>query len=273
MTRVEAGAGWSPWRHATLKLVLAARRARRRPRAARATSWPRRWCCGSEARRCGRRGAPRARRPGPRPGAAGSRARRSAAAWRCAASRRRRRAGPAVAELGMHAAHDAAADRRRSVVFLETAPQARSRRRPPAARRSTSATRRSCRTCSRSPSGSTVDFPNSDRTYHNVFSLSKARRFDLGRYPRGQSRSVRFDRPGVVRVFCEIHSHMSAWILVFAHRYFATTDAEGRYRIEGVPPGTYTLAAWNDGAVRARTERAGRRGGRGRGGPRGRVRR
>ena len=53
----------------------------------------------------------------------------------------------------------------------------------------------------------------------------------------GQSRSVRFDRPGVVRVFCEIHSHMSAFILVFAHRYFAITDAEGRYRIEGVPPG------------------------------------
>ena len=85
--------------------------------------------------------------------------------------------------------------------------------------------------------GSTVDFPNSDRIYHNVFSLSKPKRFDLGRYPRGQSRSVRFDQPGVVRVFCEIHSHMSAFILVFAHRYFATTDAEGRYRIDGVPPG------------------------------------
>ena len=90
--------------------------------------------------------------------------------------------------------------------------------------------------------GSTVDFPNSDRIYHNVFSLSKPRRFDLGRYPRGQSRSVRFDRPGVVRVFCEIHSHMSAFILVFAHRFFAVTDAEGRYRIDDVPPGTYTLA-------------------------------
>jgi plastocyanin len=102
--------------------------------------------------------------------------------------------------------------------------------------------------------GSTVAFPNSDRVYHNVFSLSKPRRFDLGRYPKGQSRSVRFDQPGVVRVFCEIHSHMSAFILVFAHRYFATTDAEGRYRIEGIPPGTYTLAVWNDGQVRARRE-------------------
>src|SRR6266480_2294400 len=55
--------------------------------------------------------------------------------------------------------------------------------------------------------GTTVDFTNSDRTYHNVFSLSKPRRFDLGRYATGQSKSVRFDRPGVVRVFCEIHSH------------------------------------------------------------------
>ena len=98
--------------------------------------------------------------------------------------------------------------------------------------------------------GTTVDFPNSDRTYHNVFSFSKPRRFDLGRYGRGESKSVRFDKPGVVRVFCEIHSHMSAFILVFAHRFFATTDAEGRYRIDDVPSGTYTLAAWNDGEVR-----------------------
>ena len=165
---------------------------------------------------------------------------------------------PAISDLGMradlHVGHDVAGDRRRSVVFLETAPQAAFE--APAPGRATLDQRDE----SFVPYvvavtvGSTVDFPNSDRTYHNVFSLSKARRFDLGRYPRGQSRSVRFDRPGEVRVFCEIHSHMSAWILVFAHRYFATTDAEGRYRIEGVPPGAYTLAAWNDGEVRARTD-------------------
>jgi plastocyanin len=98
--------------------------------------------------------------------------------------------------------------------------------------------------------GTTVEFPNNDRTYHNVFSLSKARRFDLGRYPRGQSRSVRFDRPGVVRVFCEIHSHMNAFVLVFAHPYFAVTDGEGRYRLDRVPPGEYQLSVWNDGQVR-----------------------
>lgn len=99
--------------------------------------------------------------------------------------------------------------------------------------------------------GTVVDFPNGDPFFHNVFSLSKASRFDLGRYPRGRSRSVRFDEPGVVRVFCDIHSHMSAFILVFAHRFFAVTDEEGRYRIDGVPPGTWTLTAWYEGAARA----------------------
>jgi len=100
--------------------------------------------------------------------------------------------------------------------------------------------------------GTTVDFPNSDVTFHNVFSLSKTKAFDLGRYPRGRSKSVRFDRPGVVRVFCDIHSHMSAYILVFTHRFFAVTDASGRYAIAGVPPGSYTLAVWHEGEVRER---------------------
>ena len=94
--------------------------------------------------------------------------------------------------------------------------------------------------------GSEVDFPNNDETYHNVFSLSPLRSFDLGRYASGRSRSVRFDRPGIIRVFCDIHSHMSAFVLVFNHRFFAVTDDEGRYRIEGVPPGTYTVVRWHE---------------------------
>ena len=96
--------------------------------------------------------------------------------------------------------------------------------------------------------GTTVDFPNSDVTYHNVFSFSKARTFDLGRYPAGRSRAVRFEQPGIIRVFCEIHSHMSAHILVFAHRFFAVTDEDGRFRIPNVPAGSYTLVAWNESA-------------------------
>ena len=154
---------------------------------------------------------------------------------------------PAPAALGRPAAHEPV-DRSRSVVYLESAPQAALS--PPAPMRATLDQRNEAFVphVVAVTVGSTVDFPNSDRTYHNVFSLSKPKRFDLGRYPRGKSRSVRFEQPGVVRVFCEIHSHMNAWVLVFAHRYFAATDAEGRYRIEGVPPGDYTLVAWNEGA-------------------------
>jgi plastocyanin len=161
---------------------------------------------------------------------------------------------PLVAELGMAAAREPG-ERRPSVVYLETVPQ-------PAFEAPPSPTRAVLDQRNETfvppvlaiTVGSTVDFPNSDKVYHNVFSLSKTRRFDLGRYPRGQSRSVVFDRPGVVRVFCEIHSHMSAFILVFAHRFFAVTDAEGRYRIEGVPAGSYTLALWSEGGVRERRE-------------------
>jgi plastocyanin len=97
--------------------------------------------------------------------------------------------------------------------------------------------------------GTTVDFPNSDKFYHNVFSLSKTRTFDLGRYAAGNSRQVRFDRAGIVRVFCDIHSHMNAFILVFSHPFFAMTDGEGRYRIDNVPPGTWGVVAWNEGAA------------------------
>jgi plastocyanin len=101
------------------------------------------------------------------------------------------------------------------------------------------------------PIGSTVDFPNDDKTYHNVFSLSKPRRFDLGRYAAGRSKSVTFDKPGIVRVFCDIHSHMNAFILVFAHQFFAVTDDQGRYRIDRIPPGTYRVTAWYEGAEEA----------------------
>jgi plastocyanin len=96
--------------------------------------------------------------------------------------------------------------------------------------------------------GTTVEFPNSDTIYHNVFSLSRTASFDLGRYPRGSSRSVRFDDPGLVKVFCHIHAEMSAAILVLDNPYFTTPDPAGRYAILGIPPGDYTVTAWHERA-------------------------
>jgi plastocyanin len=94
--------------------------------------------------------------------------------------------------------------------------------------------------------GAEVSFPNGDPFYHNVFSLSRPRTFDLGRYPSGQTRSVRFDKPGLVRVFCQIHSHMSAAVMVFDHPWFAVPDQAGRFELNDVPPGAHRLAAWHE---------------------------
>jgi len=94
--------------------------------------------------------------------------------------------------------------------------------------------------------GDTVHFPNDDPFFHNVFSLSGARSFDLGRYPKNQVRSVRFDRPGIVKVFCHIHSHMNAVIRVFDHPYFSKAGSDGTFSISQVPEGAYTLVAWHE---------------------------
>lgn len=152
---------------------------------------------------------------------------------------------PNVAGLGMHASHGQT-DRRRSVVYLETAPRAAFDEREEPRARMNQQNEAFVPHVLAIVAGTTVDFPNNDLTYHNVFSLSKTKSFDLGRYAVGRSKSVRFDRPGIVRVFCDIHSHMSAYIMVFAHRYFVVTDEEGRYRLDNVPPGTYTVVAWNE---------------------------
>jgi len=93
--------------------------------------------------------------------------------------------------------------------------------------------------------GDTVHFPNDDPFFHNVFSLSGARSFDLGRYPKNQVRSVKFDRPGIVKIFCHIHSHMNAVIRVFDHPYFCRAGSNGAFSISHVPEGTYTLVAWH----------------------------
>jgi plastocyanin len=94
--------------------------------------------------------------------------------------------------------------------------------------------------------GTTVDFPNADDVFHNVFSLSSASTFDLGRFPKGSAKSVAFEKSGVVQVFCHIHSDMSAVILVLDNPFFTTPTAAGSYRIEGVPPGEYTVVGWHE---------------------------
>ena len=102
--------------------------------------------------------------------------------------------------------------------------------------------------------GSTVEFPNDDPIFHNVFSLSSAAAFDLRRYPRGQSRSQLFAKPGIVKVYCHIHSHMSATILVLDQPYFTVPAVDGTFELADVPPGEYTVVGWHErvGERRAR---------------------
>ena len=93
--------------------------------------------------------------------------------------------------------------------------------------------------------GTAVEFPNMDETYHNVFSYSKTKRFDLGRYRKDEKPSVVvFDKPGAVTIHCEIHERMRGTILVLETPHFQKTDTAGRYRLEHLPPGDYVLKAW-----------------------------
>ena len=94
--------------------------------------------------------------------------------------------------------------------------------------------------------GSTVDFPNGDPFFHDVFSLSRSGTFDLGSYPRGQNKSHQFRQAGLVKVYCHIHSHMSASIMVFDHPFFTIPKADGSFIIDDVPAGTYKVSAWHE---------------------------
>jgi plastocyanin len=94
--------------------------------------------------------------------------------------------------------------------------------------------------------GSTVEFPNADPYFHNVFSLSRGATFDLGRFPRGESRSRIFSRPGLIKVYCHLHSQMSASIMVFDHPHFAVPEVDGHFAIADVPAGEYRLSAWHE---------------------------
>ena len=141
-------------------------------------------------------------------------------------------------------------DLRRGVVYLETAPRSAFDERDPGHATMDQRNERFVPHVLAVMVGTIVDFPNSDLIYHNVFSLSRAKRFDLGRYAAGKSKAVRMDRPGVVRVFCDIHSHMNAFVLVFNHPFFDVTDVEGRFQLPSLPSGTYTIVALVQGETR-----------------------
>jgi plastocyanin len=96
--------------------------------------------------------------------------------------------------------------------------------------------------------GTKVEFPNLDDTYHNIFSFSPPKRFDLGRYRADEKPipSVMFDQPGLVTLRCDIHEHMRALILVLETPHFVMTDVGGNFRLSGVPPGRYIVKAWID---------------------------
>ena len=141
-------------------------------------------------------------------------------------------------------------ERRSSVVYLEAAPRAAFESNEDRRGRLDQRNERFVPHVLAIVAGTWIDFPNGDATYHNVFSLSKGNEFNLGRYASGRSRAVRFERPGIVRVFCDIHSHMSAFIVVFSHRFFAATQPDGEFQLPPVPPGTYTVVGWYEGEVR-----------------------
>jgi plastocyanin len=156
--------------------------------------------------------------------------------------------GTAV-ELGKDAAEDPLSyERSRVVVYLEgpNLPQSAPGHQAPATMQQLN--RRFTPDLLVVPVGTAVAFPNMDPIFHNIFSLSKPKSFDLGSYDKGESRSVTFTKPGVVYVYCHLHPNMEATIVVTPNRWYARVDASGQYRIPSVPPGEYTVVAWHKAA-------------------------
>lgn len=96
------------------------------------------------------------------------------------------------------------------------------------------------------PVGSTVRFPNHDPFNHNVFSVNEPNQFDLGLYGRGEVRSQTFTQPGLVRVYCNVHPRMVAYVFVMENRYYAQPGTDGAFSIDSVPPGRYRLHVWHE---------------------------
>ena len=93
----------------------------------------------------------------------------------------------------------------------------------------------------------TVDFPNNDKVFHNVFSFRDGKKFDLGMYPIGTSKRIVFDKPGLARLFCNIHPNMAAYVMAVDTPFFALSNERGEFTIADVPAGTYTYHAWRAG--------------------------
>ena len=91
-----------------------------------------------------------------------------------------------------------------------------------------------------------VDFPNDDRVMHNVYSLSKIKPFDLGVYKKGETKTITFDKPGIAKVYCNIHSNMVMNVLVLNNPFFTSTDSHGQFKLAGIPNGSYLLRIWHE---------------------------
>ncbi|NTV99476.1 MAG: hypothetical protein HGA70_09975 [Chlorobiaceae bacterium] len=96
------------------------------------------------------------------------------------------------------------------------------------------------------PVGSTVEFSNHDKIYHNVFSVSDVKKFSLDTYDPGYSKKITFETPGAVNLLCHVHSEMSGWVIVTENQYAAVSDEDGRFTIQGVPAGTYEVGVWSE---------------------------
>ena len=134
------------------------------------------------------------------------------------------------------------ADRSNVVVYLEDAPPAGDV--PNANLRILQHGKRYVPEVSPVVAGTTVDFVNDDNIFHNVFSISPAEPFDLGVYKKASHKSVRFDHPGVVNLYCNIHPNMVGYVVVLKNPFFMRTGPDGAFEIAGVPPGTYKIKAW-----------------------------
>jgi plastocyanin len=95
------------------------------------------------------------------------------------------------------------------------------------------------------PVASSVSFPNADPIFHNVFSLSGVKKFDLGYYPAGQTRTIKFDAPGIVQVYCHLHPNMYAAIVVVPNRWYARPAEDGTFSLKGIPTGSYDVVTWH----------------------------